>query len=163
MTTRRFYPPTESDIGHHDTMMVSIYTDMHRERIRAHEKHDANGGSMERKTFDDHIWLAVLGEEFGEVARVLCEQELGNYDAFPKRAIIDLREELVQVGAMAAAWIDAIDLTEDDPPMSSHLCDFCNKPLFDDMGQIVSGEIVMDSTGPSSPENYHVRCKEVYS
>jgi NTP pyrophosphatase (non-canonical NTP hydrolase) len=73
------------------------YSDVHHERIRAHIKHDAKDGSMERKNFDNPIWFPVLGEEVGEVARVLCENELGNVDptAFKTR----LREELVQVAA----------------------------------------------------------------
>ena len=95
--------PTESDIPMHGW---APYTAIHRERIRAHVRHDANGGSMERKEWDHPIWLAVLGEEFGEVARVLCEAELGNIGRYQTRhALIG---ELVQTGAMVAAWIDAL-------------------------------------------------------
>lgn len=94
--------PTDSDIPLHGWQP---YGDLHRERVRAHAKHDARDGSMERKTFDHPVWLSVLVEEVGEVARVLCEFELGNIDDAAPR----LREELVQVGAMTAAWIDAID------------------------------------------------------
>lgn len=43
--------------------------------------------------------LAVLGEEFGEVARALLE---GKGDG-------ELRGELVQVAAVAVAWVEAID------------------------------------------------------
>lgn len=83
------------------------YGDVHRERIRAHTKHDVNGGSMERKLWDDPAWLPVLTEELGEVARELCERELGNVNA--SHHVQSLREELVQVAAMACAWISAID------------------------------------------------------
>lgn len=83
------------------------YSDFHLERLRAHQKHDERDGSMERKTWWNPIWLPVLVEEVGEVARVLCENELGNIRDETTRA--RLREELVQVGAMTAAWIDAID------------------------------------------------------
>lgn len=86
-------------------MIPKPYDEIHAERIRAHDKHDHNGGSMERKDWSHPIWLAVVGEEFGEVARVLCEDQLGNE---PKPAMA-LRGELVQLGAMVAAWIDAID------------------------------------------------------
>lgn len=103
MSTRRFYPPSESDIPPHGWRP---YSDMHRERMRAHAKHDAAGGSMERKAFDDAAWLPVLVEELGEVARVLCDDALGVLDGELKAR---LREELVQVGAMTAAWLDAID------------------------------------------------------
>lgn len=83
------------------------YEDMHRERMRAHAKHDKNGGGMERKPWNATAWLPVLVEEVGEVARALCERALGNTDELTLRA--QLREELVQVGAMTAAWIDALD------------------------------------------------------
>jgi NTP pyrophosphatase (non-canonical NTP hydrolase) len=104
---RRFYPPTESDIFDHYGVTAKVYVDIHRERIRAHAKHDAKDGSMERKAWDNPVWLPVLTEEVGEVARVLCENELGNLG---DEATVRLREELVQVAAMATAWIDAIDL-----------------------------------------------------
>lgn len=42
--------------------------------------------------------LAVLAEEFGEVARAVVEQDVKN-----------LREELVQVAAVCAAWVEALD------------------------------------------------------
>lgn len=108
MTQRTFYPPTESDIPIHGWRP---YSDMHRERIRAHAKHDAAGGSMERKAFDDPAWLPVLVEEIGEVARVLCDDALG---VLPEGVRATLRKELVQVGAMTAAWIDAIDAAEEE-------------------------------------------------
>lgn len=114
MTKRTFYPPTESDIPIHGWRP---YSDMHRERIRAHAKHDERDGSMERKPFDHPIWLPVLTEELGEVARVLCDNELGALGEDVKKR---LREELVQVGAMAAAWIDAID--SDREPGTVRLC-----------------------------------------
>jgi NTP pyrophosphatase (non-canonical NTP hydrolase) len=44
------------------------------------------------------IKLAVLAEEFGEVARAVCERDYAN-----------LREELVQVAAICVAWLEAID------------------------------------------------------
>lgn len=104
--SRRFYPPAESDLPPH---CLQPYGDVHRERVRAHAKHDARDGSMERKDWDHPIWLPVLVEEVGEVARVLCENELGNFGV-QKAVTARLREELVQVAAMACAWIDAIDL-----------------------------------------------------
>lgn len=104
MTERRFYPPTENDIPMHGW---SPYADIHRERIRAHAKHDGdNGGSMERRTYADSIWLPVLTEEVGEVARLICDGAIeGGLDR------VKLREELVQVAAMAVAWIEAVDHT----------------------------------------------------
>lgn len=100
-TNTIFRHPTESDIPMHGWRP---YSEFHRERVRAHAKHSPNGGSMEQKDWDHPIWLAVVTEEVGEVARVLCDMALGL-----DKGIEDLREELVQVGAMVAAWVDAID------------------------------------------------------
>ena len=81
------------------------YADMADERKRAHAKHWSSGNSVEEATWSDPLWLAILTEELGEVARELC-------DAY-KRTVPEQRErmraELVQVGAMTAAWIDALD------------------------------------------------------
>src|SRR5215472_1764308 len=91
--------PTESDIPMHGWYP---YHEVHEERIRAHLKHGANGNSRENAPWTDGEWLPILGEEFGEVAHCLT------YDA----DIAELRKELVQVAAMAIAWIEAIDDTE---------------------------------------------------
>jgi len=104
VVSRRFYPPTESDIPMHGW---APYHQIHCERVRAHAKHDDNGDSMERKNFDDPAWLPVLVEEVGEVARALCDfRHAAKADKSELRA--HLQEELIQVAAMAAAWIDAI-------------------------------------------------------
>lgn len=73
--------------------------EIHTERVRAHAKHSANGNSMEDRHWTDQQWLPVLVEEVGEVAKCLCEG----------LAPSDLRKELIQVLAMASAWVDAID------------------------------------------------------
>jgi len=106
---RRFYPPTESDIPMHGWRP---YHDIHVERIRAHEKHDGNGDSMERKTFVDPSWMSVLVEEVGEVAKAICDHRHLGAIADPESLAAELRTELIQVAAMAVAWIDAIDLRE---------------------------------------------------
>jgi hypothetical protein len=48
--------------------------------------------------WNDPRWLAVLTEEVGEVARAVLDYE-------PRLA---MRDELVQVAAMACAWADAL-------------------------------------------------------
>lgn len=102
---RRDYPPTESDIPMHGW---KPYSDIHRERMRAHLKHkDKPGGSMEMHDFDDPDWFSVLTEEVGEVARVINDYRHGLLTDDQRMA--ELRSELVQVAAMAVAWIDAID------------------------------------------------------
>lgn len=86
---------------------MNVNDEIRAERIRAHQKHDTNGGSMERKRWADPVWLAVVGEEYGELCRAVCERALGNQDEH--QTADHLREELVQVAAMVTAWIDAID------------------------------------------------------
>lgn len=44
------------------------------------------------------IKLAVLAEEFGEVARAVCERDY-----------VNLREELVQVAAVCVSWLEGLD------------------------------------------------------
>lgn len=102
---RRDYPPTRSDIPMHG---FSPYDEFHLERVRAHDKHkDKPGGSMEMKSYDEPDWLAVVVEEVGEVAKVLCDHRHGLLADPEARG--QLRMELVQVGAMVAAWVGAID------------------------------------------------------
>lgn len=91
---------------------LNVYNDIHNERVRAHRKHDSNGDSMERKEFTDSAWLSVLVEEVGEVARAMCDHRHHGEFADPAAFAVELRDELVQVAAMATAWIDAIELDE---------------------------------------------------
>ena len=84
------------------TIVSGVYDDVHEERERAHAKHGAKGNSRENAAWDEHEWLAVLTEELGEAAHELT------YDTGPG-ARERLRKELVQVAAMACAWIDSID------------------------------------------------------
>ena len=43
-------------------------------------------------------WLSILGEEFGEVCRAVCENDADSY-----------REELVHVAAVAVSMVEAFD------------------------------------------------------
>lgn len=49
---------------------------------------------------NDATWLAILVEEVGEVAKAMLEKDL---------MIGDVEQELVEVAAVAAAWIQSID------------------------------------------------------
>jgi hypothetical protein len=69
-------------------------------RLKAHAKHGAN--SIESIPADDPRWLAILVEEIGEVANALT------YDG-PKEG---LRAELIDVMAVASAWLDSVDKKE---------------------------------------------------
>lgn len=65
--------------------------------ISAERRHqDAKWGSQ--RHLDDTYWATILGEEFGEA----CQDAL---EANP----VGLREELIQVAAVAVAWIEALD------------------------------------------------------
>lgn len=88
------------------------YAEITAERERAHRKHGST--SMESCDPLADRRLRVLVEEVGEVARVLNDAEhivLGRADEESERALVPirLREELVQVAAMAVAWIAALD------------------------------------------------------
>lgn len=63
------------------------------------DRQDAKWGGIpgiERR--DDHTYAAVLTEEVGEVCRAWLERDTTG-----------LREELVQVAAVAVAWIEELD------------------------------------------------------
>lgn len=77
--------------------MISV----RRERERQRELIEAGRipHACEDPDTPDGYKLAVLAEEFGEVAKALNE---GAYPA-------DLREELIQVAAVAVAWVEGLD------------------------------------------------------
>ena len=59
--------------------------------------------------------LTALVEEVGEAAEAVLERD--GYIGKPKGT--DLRKELVQVAAVAVAWIEALDRTADPTPKAS--------------------------------------------
>ncbi|MDE2439247.1 MAG: MazG-like family protein [Patescibacteria group bacterium] len=56
-----------------------------------------------RLDHNDVLWSLILGEEYGEVQKQTLE------NLFVKKDIPHLREELIQVIAVAVQWIMAID------------------------------------------------------
>ncbi len=82
--------------------VTMVYDDVHQERDRAHGKHGPSGNSRENRSWLDGDWLPVLMEDVGKAAHELT---YGSGSGRQER----LRAELVQVAAMACAWIDAID------------------------------------------------------
>lgn len=68
-----------------------------RERVRQHERwgNQSNHSNL--------TWLAILGEEVGEANQAQL------HNVFGGRAAGTLRDELVQVAAVALAFIEAID------------------------------------------------------
>ena len=75
---------------------LNILIDLAHERRRQDEK----WGEQNHK---DEIWLAILSEEIGEVSQALLHNKFGGTHAGT------LREELIQVAAVAIQWLDCID------------------------------------------------------
>ncbi len=102
--------PTEGDIPMHGWHPYSIF---HRERIRAHAKHQASGGSMEQKDWNDPKCLRIALEEFGEIAKAFNDiaKAFNDYDlgVIPNEAELhsQVTKELVQLGAMISAWTES--------------------------------------------------------
>jgi NTP pyrophosphatase (non-canonical NTP hydrolase) len=71
--------------------------DVIEERFRQHKQWG------DQSQHPDTTWLAILTEEVGECAQAAL------HNGFGGKARGTLREELVQVAAVAVAWIDAID------------------------------------------------------
>jgi NTP pyrophosphatase (non-canonical NTP hydrolase) len=72
-----------------------VFSEVHAERQRQDAKWGGVPGIDRR---DDRTYAAVLGEEFGEVCKAWLERDVAG-----------LRDELVQVAAVAVAWIEEID------------------------------------------------------
>lgn len=92
---------------HHqiDRSTAAIMLDVRDERIRAHEKHEE--GSIEKLSglIEAPLRLSILTEEVGEVAREINDATLLGEVADRAK----LRAELVQVAAVAVAWVAALD------------------------------------------------------
>lgn len=84
-----------------------IWADITAERARAHAKHGAT--SCEGLAVDDPGRLPILVEEVGEVAKELNDRRHLTWPRTPANVDALLRMELVQVAAVAVAWIAAID------------------------------------------------------
>ncbi len=88
---------------------MSVYDEIVNERTRqeyaATKNRDIGWCSLADPETLTEYRLAVLAEEFGEVAKELNEIRVGS----PGSGINRLRAELVQVAAVAVAWIEGID------------------------------------------------------
>lgn len=88
-----------------------LYEEIAQERLRQEQlreagKFRATCATVGPHSMNDFECLAVLGEEFGEVARAVCESMDGNSE---DRA--HLRTELIQTAAVAIAWIERLDIS----------------------------------------------------
>lgn len=75
---------------------MDAISDVMQERVRQDRK-------WGEQNHPEGIWLGILGEEYGEVAKEIAESQARPLD------MSALREELVQTAAVAVAWIEAID------------------------------------------------------
>lgn len=75
---------------------MTDYTEIEQARAKAHAKH--GGNSIEGIDAADPRWLSILVEEIGEVSHELTYDATGS-----------LRAELIDVLAVASAWLDALD------------------------------------------------------
>jgi len=56
------------------------------------------------QNYSNYKWSAVLGEEFGEACKAALE-----VDEFDPESRGELRRELIQVAAVAVAWVEQLD------------------------------------------------------
>lgn len=100
------------------------------ERTRAHAKHGAN--SMENADPADPTGrrFRILTEEIGEVAKEFNDAEVESR-AVDMQAV---RDELIQVAAMAAAWADAIPVLRSHPFKAGHSGMTCVEMVMRDGG-----------------------------
>lgn len=94
-------PKLSAEILKH--VMVRVVQEVSRqdELARAHKF----GGTHILPGGPDHARLGVLGEEFGEVCRVLNEAVIQPHPSYRE----NLYKELIQTAACAVAWAVAID------------------------------------------------------
>lgn len=80
--------------------MDGILEEIRRERKRQDRKWGAD------RNLENTLWLTILVEEVGEVADTILE----HYP--PKTMSAALKAELIQIAAVAVAWIENIDRDE---------------------------------------------------
>ena len=78
-----------------DVMANTIHSEVQAERNRQDDK-------WGEQNHDDFVWGAILGEEVGEALQQALWQHF-------EKGAGDVRGELVQVAAVAIAWIECID------------------------------------------------------
>lgn len=82
----------------------NVFLEVEDGRERAHAKHGENSIESVGAT-DFGKWLAILGEEHGEVCRALTYDQSTTMGELMDK----LRAELIDVATVATAWIAAID------------------------------------------------------
>lgn len=65
---------------------------------------------------DSYTWLAVLGEEYGELSQAIL------HDTFGGKAAGTMRDELVHVAAVAVQWLECLDRNMTKVPTAPQRC-----------------------------------------
>ena len=84
-----------------ETVPHSLYSVLQAVAIER-ARQDSKWGEQNHGNF---VWSAILGEEVGEACMASLELEFGDSE----NPMANLREELVQVAAVAVAWIECLD------------------------------------------------------
>lgn len=85
--------------------MADSRTDDVLAEVRAErERQDGKWGQQNHEPF---LWLAILGEEFGESQKAALDARIGAQTG--KATLEDLREELIQTAAVAVAFVECLD------------------------------------------------------
>ncbi len=74
-----------------------------REIITERQNQDEKWGIQEHNHLE---WSAILGEEYGELCEALLIHHFGKSKSFYSGR---MRDELIQLAAVAVAWIECID------------------------------------------------------
>ncbi len=80
---------------------VAVMLDVLDERARQ----DAKWGEQNHAP---EVWLAILGEEYGELSTAILRERFGTGD-YEHRAVEDIRSEAIQVAAVAVAFVEFLD------------------------------------------------------
>lgn len=81
-----------------ELVLGAVAAERERQQKLWNRSHEWGYGDCSSEGVAPSVKLAVLGEEYGEVAQALLERDR-----------YKLREELVQLAAVAVAWVENID------------------------------------------------------
>ena len=87
-----------------DAILAQVAGSIYLERIRQDDRWGEQNHAPE-------VWLAILSEEIGEMATAMLRLR---FAGFPYREVQVLREEAVQVAAVAVAFIESLDRGKTD-------------------------------------------------
>lgn len=84
--------------------MDKIFQEIKAERRRQDKKWGA------QRNHNNLEWLAILAEEFGEVAKAVTERDVPPIDAISQTPLENrIREELIQAAASCVVWLECIN------------------------------------------------------